>query len=352
MTDTTSPNGAAGPPSTPSTTDIATRVLDTLETADARASEPTQEPTPTPSAAPTDGTPPPSTAKQLSDAEQLLREQGYHTERKPDGREHWIPRSKVLAMIESGLKKRAEGFTKERADIESRLKAAQTDAEAAQRFRQLMQQDPQGLLTYMAQLDPRYQAFLQQEPQARREQSQADDPEPPPDIDLGNGRFTYSLDGIRKLRAWDARQTERKLEERLKPYAERVKAEESRAAQARVDAVIAERSQSQITRAKSWPKWAEHEEAILQALRADSEEAERTGQPFKLSLHDAYMQVVMPHLVTDHGAIRESVMRELNTAPRSTSVGATGPEPTRTPGVRTTQEIARRAMARLEGRGQ
>src|SRR4030095_16497959 len=192
--------------------------------------------------------PPPSAA------EQLRREGAYQTERKPDGREHWIPRSKVLAMIESGLKKRTEGYTKEKAEFEKRLQAAQQEAETAQRFRQLMQADPQGLLTYMAQLDPRYQAFLQQEPQARREQSQADqEPEAPPDLDLGNGRFTYSLDGIRKLRAWDARQTERKLEERLKPYAERVKAEEDRLAQQRVDAVIAERSQSQITRAQTCP---------------------------------------------------------------------------------------------------
>src|SRR4029434_9268821 len=165
-TETPSPNGSAGPPST---TDIATRVLDTLETADNRANEPTAEPTPSPTtAAPSDGAPPPS------DAEQLLREGGYQTARKPDGREHWIPRSKVVAMIESGLKKRTEGYTKEKAEFEKHLQAAQQEAETAQRFRQLMQADPQGLLTYMAQLDPRYQAFLQQEPQARTQQPQAD----------------------------------------------------------------------------------------------------------------------------------------------------------------------------------
>lgn len=338
-------NGAAAPETTST---IAARALESLEGAQASTPAPAEPATTEPAK-----TPPPAgdTPPDPSEAERLLREQGYATERKPDGREHWIPRSKVLKMIETGLKKRAAALDKEREGWTTERAGYVKQADEIKQWRALMAGDPKALLTRMAELDPRYKPFLDEHRVAQALPKAEDDPEPQPDIDLGNGRATYSLQGINKLRAWDRRQMERAFDERLKPFHEIREADQRRAETARYDAFIQERSSAQIARARTWPRFAEHEEAIVKALQEDSQHAEATGQPMKYgSIHDAYMDLVMPHLTGDHNKVRETVMKELNAAPKSTSVGTTGPEPTKAPGQRTTEEIARRAMARLEGR--
>src|SRR5262245_62067221 len=155
----------ASAPAPVDTTAIASHALESLEQAQS-APAPESAPPSSPTApggangaapAPTPGAP----AIELSEAETLLREQGYQSERKPDGREHWIPRSKVLKMIETGLKKRAEAIEKERSAWQQERTQAQRAAQQVQRWRTLMNGDPQQLLAQMAQLDPRYLSYLQ-----------------------------------------------------------------------------------------------------------------------------------------------------------------------------------------------
>ena len=330
------------------TATIAQHAMETLEAADSPPSQP-ESSSPTPAQTPSGATPP--TEPTPSEAELLLQEQGYVSQRKPDGRDHWIPRSKVVAMIESGLKKRAETFAKEKADFEARLKSEGEEAAQARRFRQMMEQDPRGLLARLAELDPRYKAFLEPPQAAPAAHPPAeDDPEPPPDIDLGNGRATYSLDGLRKRDAWQRRQMEKVIEERMRPVTELRERAERRQAEARVERQLEERSAAQITRAKSWPHWSEVESEVVRLLKEDSSRSEQTGQPMQLDLHSAYMQAAQPYLTGNYQKVRETVMKELNAAPRSTSVAQTGAEPTRAPAVMSTEEVARRALARLEGR--
>lgn len=332
------------------TATIAAENLQALTEAQEGPSEPAPSETPAPAetheAPPSHGT----NGKAVSEAEQLLRDEGYLTERKPDGRWPYIPRWKVVSMIESGLKKRAAAIEEERKKWDGERKTLSADAEAARQFRKLLDGDPRAMIAEIAKYDPRYASLLQE--QARERPKVEDDPEPQPDVHLGGGRYTYSLEGLQKRDAWRDRQLERRFEDKLKPYADREKALKEREERDAVERRISERGQAQIARAKTWPKWQDHEAAILKALQDDSAESERTGQPMKYgSIHDAYIDIVMPHLTGDHNKVRESVMRELNQAPRSTSVGTTGNEPVRAPSQRTTEEIARRALARLEGKG-
>src|SRR5215510_8309909 len=155
------PNGTPPTPSAPmDTASIAARNLEALEGPSAPDPDPTPTPTPDGNGAPPVTPPTGSTPPTVSDAEQMLRDAGYVTESKPDGRYHYIPRWKVLEMIESGLRSRGEKAAKERADLEAQVRASETDRAAVTRWRQMMAGDPRALLAEMARLDPRYQSFL------------------------------------------------------------------------------------------------------------------------------------------------------------------------------------------------
>lgn len=340
----------------PSTADIASQTLESLE-----HDQPTPESSPEPAAEtsaaePSQATAGSDTPAEVSEAEALLREAGYQTEKKPDGRFHYIPRWKVVQMVESGLKKRTEALSKERESWKGEKEMLAKAADEARQFRHLMEHDPQALMHRLAALDARYKAFLgngqHQQAQAAAAALPSDqDPEPMPDVDLGNGRATYSLDGIRKLREWDRRQLERSFDQKLQPYHERLQAEQEHAQRQRAEHQLRERTTAIVDKVKTWPRFAEHEATILDILQKDTAESQARGVPPQKSVYDAYIEAVVPKLAGDHNSVREQVLRELNGAPKSTSVGANGAEATRNPGPRTTQEIARRTMAQLEGRG-
>lgn len=341
--------------SAPDTATIAANALSTLE---AQSSTPDPAPSSTPAATssstPAPGAPSAPTqqqasqaAKELSAELKWLQEQG-HFSHKSDGRANWLPVATVERMLNKYLETHKGEWTKERDGWHGEREKLAQAAQAAHNFRRLMEQDPRALLQRMAQMDPRYQEFLQE----RREQQlppQEQDPEPEPDLDLGNGRRSYSLDGIRNLRAWERRQMERAFDERMAPLLQRARQEEQRVQVERVERMLQHRTQNVLARAKTWPKWSEHEEAITKVLQEDSRQAEANGTEPQLSVHDAYMQVVGPVLTGDYNKVREQALRDLNGAARSTSVTQTGAEPVRKPGALTTEDIARRAMARLEG---
>lgn len=340
----------AAAPAAPDTATIAANTLSNLE-AEQSQSTPAPGSTPAPSSTPAAaGLTPAAAAKvqaEVSAELKWLQEQG-HFSHKSDGRANWLPVATVERMLGKYLDSHKGDWTKERDGWHQERQSLAQAAQAAQQFRQMMQSDPRGLLQRMAQLDPRYGEFLQQ-PQREQLPPEESDPEPEPDLDLGNGRRTYSLDGIRKMREWERRNMERAFDQRMAPFAERVRQEEQRKHEERIETMLRTRTQNVLTRAKTWPKWAENEGEILKVLQADSAEAQRAGTEPQLSVHDAYMQVVTPVLSGDYNTIREQVMRELNGAPRSTAVGQTGAEPVRRPGPITVEDIARRAMARLEG---
>src|SRR5262245_9413978 len=143
-----------GPPDTAS---IAAHALETLS---GETPAPESSPAPESQSPPEAATPPVASPQSPSEAELLLRESGYVSERKPDGREHWIPRSKVLAMIESGLKKRAAALEKQRGEWDSERAAMASDVQRARQWRDMMRGDPSALLKRMAEVDQRYQAYL------------------------------------------------------------------------------------------------------------------------------------------------------------------------------------------------
>lgn len=280
----------------------------------------------------------PAEQRKLSEAEALLHEAGYQSEKKPDGREHWIPRSKVLKMIDSGLKKRQEALDQEYTPIK-------TEAEQLRQWHQTFvgkfRGDETQFLRDLAAEDPRYARFLEQKIEQVKEQ-QATDPRPEPDVDLGNGMKTYSPDGNDKLIEWKARQL---IAAELGPWKEQQKQAKEQQDAAKAHAAITERVQSQAAEARSWPNFTEWEPEILKKLAADSDAAKAAGRRPTMTAREAYLEVKADYLAADDTAKRQRWLDEQNKAAKSTSVTRTGVEPTKQPGPRTTQDITRQVIA-------
>jgi hemerythrin len=333
-----------------STQDIAASVIQEAEA---------QEPAPAETSAPEQAASPDASVvddpadiagERWTEEEQLLREFGFKRNLTADGKEHSIPRSKVLSMIASGLKRGKEKWSGERTPLErelSELKSFRDDFAAALRG------DETAFIQEIAKHDPRYARFLQQkidQAQAHQEPAAAAT-KPQPDVDLGNGRWTYSVEQNEKLVEWKANQL---LDARLKPYEDDKKAEKERAETEKWESDRRERAKSNVAELQAKPEFGpiaadgtltDFQQAVLDELRADSEAAAKANRKPTMSHLEAYYKVRADRLAVDHNAVREKVIKELQGAPKSTAVGRTGAEVTRKPGPRSTADIARQVIA-------
>jgi hypothetical protein len=291
--------------------------------------------------------------KELSVEEQLLAEFGFKDAKRPDGREHYISRSKVLQMIGSGLKRGQARWDGERTAIETERTALRGHLE---QLRAGVSGDPKAFLSELASHDPRYKAFL--EPAAAPAPQQAPIAEmPQPDLPLQDGGRTYSVEGLQKLIEWavDAKMMP-KVDERLKPYAERVKDEEERAQTEAQREQLRATTQRQMAEAQTWPGFGAlspdgpltpFQQDVLAELAKDREAAQAQKRRPTMTLRQAYLEVHARQLAADDTAKRAKWIEEQNAAPRSTSVTRGGAESTRPRGPRSTEEIAREQIARL-----
>jgi hypothetical protein len=225
-----------------------------------------------------------------------------------------------------------------RTNYETKLK--QVDA-----VEKLIATDPDRFMQIVSEINPGFKAYAKKEATAAVTKSTAEeDPEPQPDYDLGNGQFTYSVEGLRKLRAWERRQAVKEvnagLDARLKPVEEKAKAEQERAEyEAWYNDRLAFHTQ-RLEKARKWPKFTDNELAIIQAMQTDP----------SVSLEDAYMQVVVPHLAGDRTKIRQEILDEIERQPKTSSV-AVSPAVTKPADnkPKSTADIAREVMASMEG---
>jgi hypothetical protein len=340
-----------------STADVATEVLESLESESSDVSSTVDSPEPShthtisePVVEAKMAETPAVVVPPLSEEEKLLQEFGFKEHRREDGREHRIARSKVLQMIASGLKRGTEKWGAEKQTIEQ--ERAQYRADLDEMYADL-RGEPKAFLAKLAQHDPRYQAFL--EPPAAPVAPVAPVGEmPDPDITLQDGSRTYSIDGLKKLLEWNTANVEArlmpKLDERLKPWQEREQAAKAREEGEKVTNAVREKTRSLIAEAQNWPGFKEHEADILKALQADTEQARAAGKRPTLSLDAAYRQAVLPKLQADRNKMREELLKEINGAaaktPTTTHGGA---ESVKKPGPADTRSIAARIIEQAGG---
>jgi hypothetical protein len=342
-------------PATTSSAEAASAVIDALEQTTTSDGVEVSGDTPAPEA--TTETPgvvePPATpepAKELSEEEKLLAEFGFKQAFKPDGREHYIPRSKVLQMIGSGLKRGLEKWTGEKSTLESRTTELQ--GHLNEMYADVMG-EPKALIEKLAGVNPKFRSLLEQ-PQTTAAQTPAPDAEmPQPDLTLSDGSSTYSLQGLQKLLEWNTKRVESKMEARLKPWEDRDKAQQAE----REREALAQHTRGQMQEAQGWPGFgqmaadgslSDFQQAVLDRLKQDSTTARAAGRRPSMTLREAYLEVRAERLSTDHNKVRESVLKELNQAPRSPVVTRQATDAPKVPAGASTADIAARTLDRLE----
>jgi hypothetical protein len=280
--------------------------------------------------------------------ETLLAEFGFKEAKKPDGREHYIPRSKVLKMIGSGLKRGQEKWTTEKGVFDGQVSELRAHLDAV---RADVHGDPKTFLEKLAAVDPRYKAFLEAQPAPVQGKATPDD-RPKPDVDLGNGAWTYSPDQNDRLIEWKARQL---LDERLKPIEEREQSAKAERERAAFQDHAREQVRGLMAEAQTWPLFGQiaadntytpFQTEILTELKKDRETAEAAGRRPAMSLRQAYLEVYARHQEPDK--IRERLLQEINAAPKSTAVVGGNPDGRASNKPRSTSDIVRQVIGTLE----
>lgn len=284
-------------------------------------------------------------APALSEAEQLLLEEGYLGEKLADGRSNKIPYPRVKAMIDKSREKVVSEWTSKYSAVEAEAKELRGYVE---QLRAGVSGDPKAFLAELAQHDPRYRAFLEQTADAARPEFGADMPRP--DYELPDGTRTYSLDGIQKqLIPWLAQaikaETLKEMDSKLtaRERAERDKQTASQNSRAERDRQMAE--------AQTWPMFGTltpgqemtpFQSEVLAELRKDSEQAEREKRVPRMTLRQAYLEVYARH--QEPNKVRERVLKEMQTAPKRPALGPQHTE-TAKPATQSTADIARSILS-------
>lgn len=242
------------------------------------------------------------------------------------GRENRIPYSRVKKITEKavadGVAAKLKEFEPQIAERDAKIQDYEGRLTKVAEFEHIMVNDVDQFSGMLRQL-PSWKGFFEkfdaavagqtQGQVAQAAQTPVTDDMPAPDQQLADGTMVYSMDGLKALLKWNGDQSETRAAERVtKQLAERYKPmEDEWQAHQKVQAIIPQ-VQSQIAEARQWPLFNEHEMEIVKALQGNE----------RLSLEGAYRQVVYPKLVADRTKMREEILREVQKAPKATSVGA------------------------------
>lgn len=276
-------------------------------------------------------------------------------ERDANGRINRIPHTRVKELVSKRMRQeaQAEFETTARtslglagdtpidfAQIGEKLKVVEQQTQQMQAFEKLFAEQPAEFVKFIVEQNPAYKEYLREaKEEAAAAQREAPADEPQPDIDLGDGRRTYSPAGLKKLVAWERQQAvkeaEEKITKRFAPIEQQFRVQETgRQAEARVKKLMAE--------ARTWDGFSDHEADILTELRKNPQQ----------SLDEAYRKVVVPKFKADKAAIeaatRKKVLEELNAKPKSTAVAASGATPAVTVTGDPVEAAIRAAMKNLE----
>ena len=246
------------------------------------------------------------------------------------GRENRLPYSRVKKIAEkaasdSAAAKVAE-FQPRITEYETKIKDYEGRLQKVGEFEQVMVNNPDDFIAMLAEL-PAYKPFFDRVQAAFAGQTQPDtagasapvaDDMPAPDQELGDGTMVYSMDGLKSLLKWQSEQSESRAVDRVtKQLEERYKPMESDWKEHQREQQLIPQVRAQMTEARSWPLFNEHEAEIVKALQLNQ----------KLSLEGAYRQIVYPKLVADRGKMREEILREVRQAPRATSASTAASRP-------------------------
>jgi hypothetical protein len=320
--------------STPSTTaDIAAQVI--ADSGDSAA--PSAEPVQAVPESPTTETP---GAAGTTDPDDFGAIPSHETMSNGYKRENRIPHSRVKSIIDKALAKERAEWEGKVADHTTKLQVYEQERQAMAAVEQMMQTNPEVFLQTLSQINPAYGRYLGAQAGANVAQVDAAASMPQPDIALGDGSKTYSMEGLQKLLDWQAAQVEQRVTQRYQPLEQTMGQWQEAQRQQTIQASANKAVQDLLNEAASWPlfgpvdpsgKMNEVQEAVLKELQTNP----------NISFHAAYQKVALPRLQASRDQIRQEVLKEINATPRSTSAPIASTAPTTSQsGPRTTADIA------------
>jgi hypothetical protein len=239
------------------------------------------------------------------------------------GRENRIPYTRVRKITDNAVKEARTSWEKEITtshvpvtkyqEVEKENTTYKSQLAQVAEFEKVMVNDHARFIGMLSEI-PGYAQILAPlfNPQAQTPEAPAQavgDDMPQPDQKLSDGSSVYSMDGLKSLLAWQAKQVEsrvtKQVEERYKPIESDFQRYQA------VQAVIP-KVQQQIAEARTWPLFNESEDEIVQILQKNP----------TMNLDAAYRTIVWPKLQASRDQMRQEILKEVKTAPRSTSVPA------------------------------
>lgn len=362
MSDGATPLADSGSPAPRSSTEIAASVIQDAEHADTATPETTtrvdttnlveETPSPQPKTEPT--------ATELSAAAKFLLKQG-HKMKKDDGRDVWLPAKTVEGMLDRYVGEHRTTWDGERTTLSTKAQKAEELQGAIDQLRAGVGGDPKAFLSELAEIDPRYAAFLEQKAAA----ATVSEDMPPLDYPLPDGSRTYSADAIQtKLIPWltqvIGKQLEGTIDARFKPIAEREKAAQAQQQREAQQAQIHQTTQAQMQDAQTWPLFGklaedgsltEFQQSVLDELVKDTAEAKTKGTAPKLTMEGAYIRASNKRYLEDDATKRARLLKEIADAPKSSALSRQTTDAPKTIGPRSTQDIVRATIAKLESQG-
>jgi hypothetical protein len=287
-----------------------------------------------------------------------------------DGRNNPIPYSRMLKINENSQIKLIESITGAKPERGAdgkidfiaeagKIKATFEEKDAAiadysgkleqiSAVEKIMVESPEQFLEMLPHLNPAYAQLIGAGKQAVAQAGAADMPKP--DIDLGNGQFTYSLEQMDKRMAWEraqaVKEAEGKINERFAPLDKAARAEKELSSAKQAIATTLKDART------GWEGFKDNEEAIFTAMREDRVAAEKKRQKPTLSLERAYLKVMVPKWKADRQTLWKEWTAQQKGKPTSTSTAVTTPakKPTTSAGSggETTIDIIKASIANLK----
>lgn len=241
----------------------------------------------------------------------LAKELGPSHDKK--GRENRIPHSRVQKIVQNQITKATEPLNTKVKELEGVRGEYEERLNRVGEVESIMF-NQQARFLEILQTIPGYKELLSGKVAVAAPVIDPKSEMPKPDVDLGNGKFTYSEEGLQKRLAWEAERTKQSTLEELKPLREQFEGQQRiEAMKPHIDAQIEHA-------ASNWEGFVDHHLDILKALTDDRLAQAKIGKPPKLSLERAYLQVIIPKLKADRTKMREELLAEIQKAPKSTGV--------------------------------
>lgn len=311
----------------------------------------------------------------LSD-DPLAKELGLKS--RADGKENRIPYSRVKMITANAEKKAAQNLLTQVAEAtgldvkalsadklkdillerETGFQSERAEVTQMRDVEKVMAGDPDRFMQMLAQVNPAYQKFLSggggdtAESTTAMGVTTATVTRPQPDLDLGNGQKTYSLEGIENLVNWSVsegvRQAVAQFEGKVKPLQER-QAEEDAARQAseRMARQTEASNRAWKEAYEGWDGFKENASEILAVLKADVVAAQRENRKV-ISLDRAYNRVVLPKMKADREKTRAELLAEMKKAPASTSTAAQTQAGAADTGPKSVEDIIKASIASIK----